>query len=725
MISQSINRKQFLHLSTFAGMANILGVHTIEPAAMSAKSPWFDRPMRWAQLTLVENDPGNYDPSFWLDYFKRTHSDAACLSAGGIVAYYPTQIPLHHRSAWMGDTDPFGQLLQGCRDLNMVVIARTDPHAIWPDAREAHPEWIAVDAKGNKRRHWSNPDLSVTCALGPYNFEFMTEVHKEIMSMYQIEGIFSNRWKGHGICYCEHCKEYFNEYCGNKIPLSSDRRDPIYQKYIQWRNERLKELWLLWDQEIRKINPNARYIPNGYPDKIIVGELSDILFTDHQARRGMTIPWSNGKRGKEFRATMGNKPIGGIFSVGLEEPYRWKDSVQSEAEVRIWVAEGTANGMRPWFTKFSGQLYDKRWLRFVEDIYQWHYRAEKYLRNVAPLARVGMVYSEQTEKYYGSEPSQKNYSHHGLGMYHALIEARIPFEMVNDRLLEPKHIDRYKLLILPNIAALSEHQCKLLRQYVKRGGSLLATYQTSLYDEEARPRNNFGLSDLFGVTYKNSIEGPMKNSYLSINKNLQTGNYHPIVAGLEDATRIINGTWRLNVAQNEKFPSPITLIPSYPDLPMEHVYPRVPKTDIREAYLCEIGNSRIVYFPWDIDRIFWEVLNVDHGKLLRNAVEWAANEEQPVTVSGQGVLDVTVWKQKTSMTVHLVNLTNPMMMKGPFRELIPISAQKVKVRLPKGKRAKDVKLLVNGSTPTFQKTEGSIILTVPSILAHEVIAIDL
>ena len=40
----------------------------------------FDRPMRWAQLTLVEDDPGQYDPQFWLDYFERVHADAACLS---------------------------------------------------------------------------------------------------------------------------------------------------------------------------------------------------------------------------------------------------------------------------------------------------------------------------------------------------------------------------------------------------------------------------------------------------------------------------------------------------------------------------------------------------------------------------------------------------------------------------------------------------------------------
>src|SRR5207253_9130547 len=42
---------------------------------ISRKSPnWVDRPMRWAQLTLVENDPGKFDPKFWLEYFRRTQT---------------------------------------------------------------------------------------------------------------------------------------------------------------------------------------------------------------------------------------------------------------------------------------------------------------------------------------------------------------------------------------------------------------------------------------------------------------------------------------------------------------------------------------------------------------------------------------------------------------------------------------------------------------------------
>jgi hypothetical protein len=534
------------------------------------------------------------------------------------------------------------------------------------------------------------------------------------------------------MCYCEHCQRHFKAAYGMELPRTDDPQDPRRRNHILWREQRLFELWRLWDLEIRKINPNARFIANAGGgalsplDMKTIGELADILFADRQARRGLAAPWANGKNGKEYRATIGRKPVGGIFSVGLEEPYRWKDSVQSDAEIRIWVADGIANGLRPWFTKFSGTLHDRRWLKVVEDIYRWHHRAEAYLRNEASLARVAVVYSQQTATFYGGTRAQQKVEDHILGMYHALIEARIPFEMVHDRLLDPPHVDQFKLLILPNLAALSDEQCDHLRQYVKRGGSLLATFETSLYDQWGVRRPDFGLSDVFGVTFKGRLEGPMHNSYLRLEKDAATGKRHPILAGLETAERIINGVWRVDVAARAPFPNPpITLIPSYPDLPMEEVYPRVPKTDIPEVYLREVGRSRIVYFPWDIDRVFWEVMSVDHGTLLRSAVAWATHEEQPVTVTGPGILDVTIWRQKASLTVHLVNLTNPMMMKGPFRELMPVGQQQVRVRLPEGKRAKKVQLLVAGQSPRVEASGGYLTVLVPSILDHEVVAIDL
>lgn len=732
----SFTRRDFLHVTTGAGAFGSLGFspelagpHAAEqaPAAASAAVPpgWFDRPMRWVQLTLVENDPGRFDPQFWLDYFRRLHADAATLSAGGIVAYYPTKVPLHHRSDWLGTSDPFGALVAGCRALGMHVVARTDPHAVREEVKAAHPDWISVTATGEPRRHWANADLWVTCALGPYNFEFMDQVHREIVSTYQVDGIFANRWAPQGgDCYCAHCQRNFKAASGMELPTTTDRRDRVRRAFVEWRAARLTELWKHWDRTVRSIRADSRFIPNGPPTMKAAGELADIQFADYQARRGATPPWANGRRAKEYRSVMDRKPVGGIFSVGLEEPYRWKDSVQSEPEIQLWVAEGTANGMRPWVTKFSGVLYDRRWLPMVERIYDWHFKHERYLRNEAPLARVALLHSEQTSTYHAGVAAGDRHEDHVLGMYHALIEARVPFELVHEGYLTPERLDRFKLLILADAAALSNAQCAAIRSFVDRGGSVLATFATSLYDEVGQRRTDFGLAELFGVSFAGRIDGPMQNSYLSLDADASTGTRHAILDGLEDAARIVNGVFRVEVTPTASFPSPITLIPSYPDLPMEDVYPRVARTETREIYLRDAGRGRVVYIPWDIDRTFWDVMCVDHLQLLKNAVTWAAGEPPVVEVIGPGVLDVTVWRQRASMTVHLVNFSNPMMMRGPLREVIPIGPLDVRVRLPAGVRPSRVHLLTAGTPLKTLVADGVVAVTVPSVGIHEVVAID-
>jgi hypothetical protein len=292
--------------------------------------------------------------------------------------------------------------------------------------------------------------------------------------------------------------------------------------------------------------------------------------------------------------------------------------------------------------------------------------------------------------------------------------------MVHDKLLDASHLEAFQTLILPNIAALSTEQCDQLRQFVARGGGIVATRETSLYDEWGVRRKDFGLADLFGAAYDGGEEGPQQNSYWNIGTEP-----NPLTRGLEDASRIINGVNRVRVRPREaSVYSPLTLVPSYPDLPMEEVYARTPRTNVPGVFARQTGKGRVVYFPWDIDRTFWEVLAVDHGKLLKNAVLWATNEEPPLQVSGPGMLDVAVWEQKESMTVHLVNLTNPMTMKGPIREIIPIPAQQIRVAIPKGRNVRGSHLLVAERKLPFRYANGFLTAEIPSIGLHEVVAID-
>ncbi|HEY4326498.1 MAG TPA: alpha-amylase family protein [Mucilaginibacter sp.] len=726
-----MQRRQFIKTSAVAGVYSLVGSAVLANANLiqagditgANDQSWFNRSMRWAQLAFVENDPGRCDPDFWLDYFKRIHADGALLSAGGVVAFYPTEIPLHHRSDFLGNMDLLGYMIEGCRKMNMTVCVRTDPHAARQDVYNAHPDWIAVTADGKKRRHWANSDLWVTCALGPYNFEFMTQVHQEIMHKYRPEGIFSNRWAGSGMCYCEHCVANFKAFSGG-MELPRGTNQAAAAKYREWNVARLKELWFLWDSEIRKIRPESRFIPNGFPDNKITAQLSDIFFVDRQGRSGAIPPWNSGRGAKELRAGgMGMKPMMHIFSVGLEDPPRWKDSVNTAAELRVWAADGVANGMRPCFVKFGATPIDKRWFDPMEKLYQGFYRSERYLRNTASMARVAVVIADASAGE--SQPWQQNGSYHLQGMYHNLIEGHIPFEMISDALLDAEHLKPFKLLILPNTAALSDSQCTQIGKFVNSGGSLLATFESSLYDETGKKRQDFGLADLFGVSYDQGVEGPMQNSYLRLKSDAVTGKFHPVLEGLEDANRIINGIFRIKVNPGSAgFPSPVTLVPSYPDLPMEDVYTRQPDTDIRELYLRTAGNGRVAYFPWDIDRSFWQYMAPDHGKLLNNAIRWALNEDPVVAVKAPGLVETTVWRQTASMTVHLVNLTNPMMMKGPFREFIPVDAE-VSIKIPENKKVTAVQLPVSERKPDYTIKDGRIILTVRQIMDHEIIGVDL
>jgi hypothetical protein len=217
----------------------------------------------------------------------------------------------------------------------------------------------------------------------------------------------------------------------------------------------------------------------------------------------------------------------------------------------------------------------------------------------------------------------------------------------------------------------------------------------------------------------------MLNSYLNLEKDPAAGAWHPLLRGFEDAGRIINAVNQVEMtpADASQF-TPLRVVPSYPDLPMESVFTRPGGAQCPGVYLHRVGNGRVVYFPGDLDRTFWQVLAVDHGMLLRNAVEWATDEVPHVKVEGPGILDLAVWEQKASMTLHLVNLTNPMMWKGPVREIVPVTGQKIALRVQSDRRVRRVHLLVAARDVPYRTDGDTIYLETPSIGLHEVVAVD-
>jgi len=383
-------------------------------------------------------------------------------------------------------------------------------------------------------------------------------------------------------------------------------------------------------------------------------------------------------------------------------------------------------------TKFKAEVFDKRWMPVVEKAYRWQAANEGYFRNTESLARIALLNSPQTNLYYsptgsqdaGYGPTDLQTMHFGSadasnGFYQAMVESRIPFGIVDERQLDPEFVRPYKVIALANAAALSDEQCRQLRAFVMNGGGLVATHESSLYDEWGTRRDNFALADLFGCDFAGQIDQRVQNSYLTV-----TGE-SPLTAGLEDAPRIIAGAKLVHVTPHPGLPrAALTQVPSYPNLPMEKLFPRIHTTGVPMIYARQVGKGRVVYFPFDLDRTYWELASADHLAVMRNAVLWAANEPQPMAVSGPGMVDVSYWRQEKSVAAHILNLNNPMAMKGVMREILPAGPYEVTLRLPRGARPGRVRLLEADTGPDFDVKGDVITVQAPQVLIHEVIAVD-
>jgi hypothetical protein len=374
------------------------------------------------------------------------------------------------------------------------------------------------------------------------------------------------------------------------------------------------------------------------------------------------------------------------------------------------MTDGVAQGVRPWTTKFNAKPYDDRWMKPVEDFYRWHEASARYLRHTKSLAEIAVVISQLTTRV---DPRHDDAI---LGAYQALLEARLPFDLVLDSALDrAASLAQYKVLVLPNVAVLSDTRCRALANYVNGGGSVVATYETSLYDENFRRRGDFGCSSLFGASWR-ATKRDVQNSYLNVDESS-----HPLLAGFGGVKRMIHGVNQVQAAPAASLlRAPLTEVPSYPDLPMEDVWPRVPHTDQPGVFLRQQGEGRVAYFPFDLDRTFWEVQSPDHGRLFANTVRWSLGGPGWVRIEGPGVVDVAVLAQEHTFTVHLVNLTNPMLMRGPVRELIPVGPQRIRLPRP----VKSARWLVANKPATFTTAQGWCEFITPPILLHEVLAVE-
>jgi len=745
---------RYLHLT-----AATSPVATQASPATSTAIPWYRRTVRWMQTNIAELDITRYDIPWWREQWKRTKTQGIVVNAGGIVAFYPTQIPFHPRAQFLGDRDLFGDIVKAARSDGIAVFARMDSNGAPDETYQARPDWFTLSAQG---RPYTDRGLNIPCINGPYYREHIPAILREIAEKYHPEGFTDNIWSGlprANICYCDNCVKKFHDQRGLDLPQLADWNTSAYRAWIEWSYGLRLEIWDEFNRVTRAAGgPECIWSGmNGggisgaeFRDLREICQRAEIIMLDNQRRVDNTGFQANGVSGRLVHGLLGWDKLApesmAMYQYGATN-YRLASKPAPEA--RLWALEGFAAGIQPWWHYINAYQEDRRMYETPVSMGAWYQQNEEFLLHRQPVATVGILYSQRNCDFFGRNDAEQMVSAPERGFTEALLHARIPYVMIHADDLE-RDAAQLKLLILPNLGTMTDAHVASVRSFVQKGGGLIASGATSLCDQWGDPCADFSLADLFGVhlpanhglrfenTRRQMAIGTVQ-SYLRLVPELRakvygphppgeppaTGTRHEVLRGFEETDIIpYSGTLEaLNLDPSAQVL--LTYVPSRPTAPPEMVWTQNDHTDLPGLVLNErAGFGRVAYLAADLDRRYARENLADLGHLLGNLIHWAAKEEMPLSVEGPGLLDCHLYRQPGRAIVHLVNLTNTNAWRGPVEELIPVGPLKIAVKLPDGVSGKNLRLLVSSQKPALTTANGWTHFEINSILDHEVAVIE-
>lgn len=703
-----MNRREFVAIPAGALVAGSLFASDAEAAV-----PWQRKIRRIGQLNMTEHDPVEMNVEGWADYWVSLKVDVVLVSVTGILAFYQTKVPFHRKGKYLGNRDFFGECCAAAKKRGLRVVGRLSPDLNWGDALAAHPEWFQRDSNGAPIASVEEPRLYRTCMFTAYMTDYVPAIMREVNSLYDVDALFTNAWPPLGRlpdCHCSVC---------SKLPPSGTIE--YWDKF----NARTTELWRLYDSIAKEKRPANFYFANlgggirSSANLVELGQLCQWFQCDNQGRSGDDTPiWACASQGRVCRAVQEGKMATNVTGAWSTGPVRWRYVAKSEHEQRMWFNETVASGMVPYHHIIGAETglgEDHRELTGAREFFDWTAKHDAHFRNKRSIANIAVVMGQRTNLFY-KPPRGVNVGHYMDGLYSTLLDGRFLFDFVHEEKLSPDDLRQYSALILPNTALLSDRQCAQIAEFVNRGGSLLATFETSMYDERGRKRSNFGLADVLGIHKNGEIVGTNGNAYCA-----RIEQKHPILNGFANTDWIAGAEYRLPIAP---VASPVlTVVPGSVAYPPELSYPNPSHTDEPAVVIREKGASRLIYFPGDIERTMWRSGHTDLNRLLKNSIRWIAGDNAPIKIEGPGVIEAFAWETEPGFAIHVLNYTNPAMHKGWIREFYPIAAQSVQMKLPEGRTVSKVELLRAGTSLPFRVSNGTIAFTVPQIIDYEVAAV--
>ncbi len=572
--------------------------------------------------------------------------------------------------------------VESCHQRGMKLVLGLPP---FPSAElvRKHPEWrIHPDDTGSILK--VQPDekklgTRIGCNLGPWG-EYLIEICAELLEDYHLDGYSFDGNYHPPICYCPACKHAYKQDTDRPLPGRVNLDDVAYREYLVWRGQRLEDHYRRLQARLKKLNRDAvlmswtvnagRYghflhSPRAMPTRLNL--LFDLPMQEwwlDETNFGASVAPAFGAA--YVRATTGNRPNASEpYLMSRGNPYGTDSFPVHERLTRVLLAM-TNGSLAPEALGWPGHE------KSTAEVFREIGKRERWLTRTTPLPWAALLVSEQTRQFYAYKDIAERFLPPVFGVFRAAQEEHLPLDLVNDWDLEPKALAKHRVLVLANAAAVSDSQAEAIRTYVRDGGGLVATAESSLCDELGRPRRDFALADLFGVSYRGRPKATEKRPELDASFAVALDeNYWKQrvgVARLSWAEHPFLQDRRLAELVPQRsvtFRGPLVSVSEPKDVkevaarlsPEGWTQPPLPAIVARS-----VGKGRVVYLAAGIDAALWSYAYPYQRRLLTRVLEWAAGHRFPIIVSAPFCVQATFFSQAGKdgrrLVMHFFNAVN-------------------------------------------------------------------
>jgi len=674
---------------------------------------WYD------QYALNEQDSAfaRYDPDRIAEEMASTGADIVALYATNQfgIAYYPSRIWPQHPG--LKGRDYFGEVLARLREHGIKVIAYTN----WLDSKHAGWNMIPMGAEdGPASREqplasWAQPaepdgriqalaggGWLCPCFNSPQRQQ-VVDIAREICERYHPDMFHLDMLMNHHVCVCKYCRPTLEKICGG-AGITQEAVTTNWREYVDWRCESASSIISEVSAVVREngvMTAHNAFTPLSVPAMLGLDEtwLDAIDIYLSECFDAFLSPSS------DLNATSVNirlhralgKPS---WILRTSTPLHFGHWPITKAQWLVYASACKANGAKAFGPCGIGAYPDttsaKRLLGNVKAGFDFYMADADLDEDATPDAKVALVFSWATRKYYGAG-AHDNWLKEFMGWARLLIEEHIPYEIVAaERVTSAKDLAGYQLLALPNTANLGDTFCAAVRDYVRGGGSITATAETSLYDEKGKRRGDFALSDLFGATCEGgsernfAIERPAEpEPACGVLQNIEpTGKVTARFRGVDPAGSVGGGRDPL------------------------------PQAEAEGALVVEnsFGNGRAQYIAFDVGRYYDTYGDAHIGEWMAELIGGVLPVRQFVLKAPRTV-EANVWRQEQfdRTIVHLANRTVPWTMPtDPLHEL------ELEMPLP----CPDPKVACRGANIVYRIDGGKLVVSIGKLEAYAAITIE-